>query len=243
MKSYLLTPLLLVCHCFYAQSLIFKGGIDISKRQLYNPSMSQPGKTPTTVHWIAAENASLLYEYHFNDLFSITGGLGLTGRGYSSTMRIHYIGPNKTSTEEFELINRFHYIDLPLALKVRTQMGQGFYFYGYAGPYFGRTVAAKGTSWWGHADTTDLYIHTEKRKINLDKLNERRWDIGYSVGFGVEVNHIFLEGVYSAGLTTIGAIGISERSTNRIVMISVGYRLELNRELEPETIEDGELVD
>ncbi len=210
-----------------SHSLLIQGGANFAKRNIANKQ--KPASSPPKTGMIVTENFSASYEYRFNDIVSITGGFALNGKGYTVMSKITYINPYDTIIERIKYVQRYQYIDVPLALRFRTEMGRDFYFYGYIGPYMGMSLAGRGTVAHIRADITGLYINKEMTKFEMSKTTERRLDFGYHLGGGVEVKKFFFEVAFAAGLRDINKPSpyIKVRTTNRVMMLSVGYRIRL----------------
>jgi hypothetical protein len=212
-----------------AHSLMVQGGVNLAKRSMIDKQVIN-GTPPQKTGLIVSENFSASYEYRINDIISIMGGFALNGRGYVRTMSITYINPNDTIIEKIKYFNRFQYIDLPIALKIRTEMGRDFYFYGYIGPYICSAITGRGTTALIRADITGLYITKGMGKIDLNKDYERRFDFGYRFGGGVEVKCFFFEAAFAGGLRDIYKpimFGGKIKTKNQVGMFSLGYRFSL----------------
>jgi len=225
MKAASLLVFVLLVHGVGAQSIVIKGGVDLTSRLAHNRHTLE---LPVKPGWIVMENAAILYEQHFSNTFSVTGGLGLTGRGYSGHTTIHYVAPNKEKNIDLRLLHRFHYLDIPISAKIRRKIRQDRYLYGYAGLYTGIIGAVKRTVWSAKADTNDIYVQTSMTAIDPQKWKPR-WDFGCSLGGGIELKGFLIEGTFSLGLINSGPISYVKRTNNLTFMLSAGYRFKLLR--------------
>ena len=209
----------------FSQSIQVKAGVNIATRQY-----KENGYINRTVYDpIAGINLGINYEQKLTDIFSVSGGLMLNSRGFRSHSNITYIN-GYTHDTIYEVINHkshLQYLDIPLSVRFKAEMGRHFFFYGYGGPYIGFLTSGQYLSATIHADSTGLYITPVEGKINMKNYYNPRIDFGFNVGGGVDVYNFFFDFAFTAGIRNAGYKSKTLKTPNRALILSFGYRIEL----------------
>ena len=142
-------------------------------------------------------------EFEITDMFSFETGLFLSTQGY------------KVNTIFGDYKTNLLYFNIPITGKARYEFDD-FNIYGLFGPYIGLGLSGKVKSGdnstnidWGSGEDNDL----------------KRFDLGITIGAGVEYGP-YLAGIsYNLGLANIAAQNDGGyRVKNRVFAITIGYR-------------------
>lgn len=150
-------------------------------------------------------HAGLMMDLSVTDYFSVRPEVMYTRKGA------------KYKTFDTEIKSRLDYVDIPV-LAVLKPLGGPFQV--YAGPQFSYLTAVK----------YEFYNDTfnEDGVIEEDRENFENWDVGLSVGAGIQVDKFLFDLRYTRGLRNIekdrelGGIQFSDPSKNYNIQASVG---------------------
>ena len=191
--------------------LILKGGVNFTNyftENNANDAFDYSGKTGFHI--------GLLSESKVNDGLGFETGILIDTRGARDG------SSNAFSSYEQDL--NPYYATIPINLKLRLPMGDNSLFI-YGGPYMSIGVAGKlksnGTLFGSSAN--------EEREIKWGDTNNddlKRFDYGFSVGGGIEINNIVLGVDYGYGLANIAPnTDDGNKIQNRMVRFSAGFIL------------------
>lgn len=117
-----------------------------------------------------------------------------------------------------------NYIDIPLHLKTKANVGDDLKFYFMVGPYVGVGVNGKvklSVSYNGESDSD-----SEDLKFGSDEDEYKRLDGGFSFGIGAEHKSVLFGITYKLGLANISNFQDNGYSVhNRTLEFTIGYRL------------------
>lgn len=108
---------------------------------------------------------------------------------------------------------RTNYLDVPLTARFGSTSTNGTHFHVFTGPQFGYLL---------QAEVTDEPLDT-KRDIK-DEL--KSWDLGWTLGAGVEMNRWSLDARYTMGLTNISKFESDGELKNKTFTFLLGYRFQ-----------------
>jgi len=162
----------------------------------------------------------VIAEYAFNEHFALSSGLVFNQRGFKEIFSGTFMGFEEQSTTKINL----NYIQLPVNAVVRLPINNSLNIVGFAGPYFSYALSGKVT--WEGTLTSGGITTTEdgERKLDIgfgeDDLNP--FDIGLTIGAGLEVSSFFFRVQYEHGLRNLSN---DNRYTtmNRNLGLSIGY--------------------
>ena len=171
-------------------------------------------------------NIGGLVNYSLSDNFLIQSGILLSSKGY----KVKYA--NKVSTATINSTGYYSpiYIEIPINALYKRDMG-GFKLQLFAGPYIGIGIAGKvstdyevtGTLPAGYATPVN-YSETIKYGNDDSEDMQKRIDLGFNVGLGIEYHKFVYSVQYGMGLTNL-SISTHNSSTvrNSVIGISIGY--------------------
>lgn len=151
-----------------------------------------------------------------NETFSFETAILLSTKGF----RLHEKETFLDQTYESKLILNIYYLDIPLTMKARINLGS-IKVYGIFGPYIGIGLSGKSKAeFLINGKVEDSY--EEEIKFGSDE-DIQRLDFGLSLGAGVEFNSIQVGLNYGLGLANLVVDDESIKVNNRVLSISVGY--------------------
>lgn len=106
---------------------------------------------------------------------------------------------------------RTNYLDVPLTARFGSTSSSNMHFHVFTGPQFGLLL---------QAEVTDEPLDV-KRDIKDDL---KSWDLGWTLGAGVEMNRLSLDARYTLGLTNINKFDSDGELKNRTFTFLLGYR-------------------
>ncbi|MDA1307574.1 MAG: porin family protein [Acidobacteria bacterium] len=108
---------------------------------------------------------------------------------------------------------RTNYLDVPLTARFGSTSSNGTHFHVFTGPQFGILL---------QAEVTD-----EPLDVTRDiKDDLKSWDLGWTLGAGVEMNRLSLDARYTLGLTNINKFESDGELKNRTFTFLLGYRFQ-----------------
>lgn len=187
----------------FAQTYTYgiKGGINLSRLNRLNSYGGAPEKTLTGFH--AGGFVDIGYQN-----FSIQPGLFFSTKGNIERVIFDGAGPSSPIVYGTTKLN---YLELPVNLLYKAQIGKAAKVFIGGGPYLGYALSGK---WF--ADGHDL------GKLTFGEGNYSRFDIGLNVTTGVEVCRKVIVGAnYGLGLNYVS--GGDTKQQNKVWSFSVGY--------------------
>lgn len=185
----------------YAQSFGVQAGFNLSTM-----SFKYGGDKDNDTKMTPGFNIGGIGEMALSDMFSIQAGLLLDMKGV------------KFKDDDYTTTTNLFYIDIPILAKARYELSD-LNIYGVLGPYFGFGLSGK-TKYkddddsesesikWGSGDDDDL----------------KRFDVGMTIGAGVEISAFQFGLSYNLGFANIAANGDSDnQAKNRGLRITAGY--------------------
>jgi opacity protein-like surface antigen len=192
----------------FAQTFGLKGGLNLANMLIKNDdkTYSDDFKTKPGFH------LGVTAEFPATEMFSFETGLLLSTKGF------------KTSSEDFEEKVSLLYLDIPLTGKASFDV-EGVKVYGVFGPYIGMGL-------FGIYKTEDTYegeTETESESIvwgsEKGESDFKRFDMGLTMGAGVEINVIQIGLTYNLGLANISPYSDKGyKRNNRVLALSIGYK-------------------
>lgn len=206
-------------HFFFITSLLFismsgfaqvrfglKAGLNLA-----NASISTPNAPSTDA--LTSFHLGGIMDYAVSESFAIQPGLLISGKGFKYAETI--LGTSVKA--EFKPI----YIDIPIMLLLRTDVGGGTKIFGGAGPYLGIGIAGNyKVSGAGQSKDSDINWGTDEQTSDL-----KRGDLGLCFGGGIELtNGLQFSINYQLGLNNTDPSGSSDfKQSNRVLGLSMGY--------------------
>ena len=203
MKSFIKLFVVLLVFGFgtqaYAQTFAAKAGLNLANMRSEDDDDTYSSDYKTKVGFHLGGTA----EFEITDMFSFETGLFLSTQGY------------KVNTIFGDYKTNLLYFNIPITGKARYEFDD-FNIYGLFGPYIGLGLSGKVKSGdnstnidWGSGEDNDL----------------KRFDLGITIGAGVEYGP-YLAGIsYNLGLANIAAQNDGGyRVKNRVFAITIGYR-------------------
>lgn len=137
---------------------------------------------------------------------NITSNIGWQAEGLFSQR-----GAEEDSTPSVGTI-RTTFVDIPVTLRLGSTTNSDVHFHAFTGPQVGIRVKA---------ELTDEPLGTT-RDLN-DEI--KSWDLGWTVGAGVEMGRLGFDARYTHGLTNIAKFAEDGELKNKTFSFLVGYRL------------------
>jgi hypothetical protein len=149
-----------------------------------------------------------------NDFYSFEMGLILSSKGFQIS--------DKVDLYEYQEKLNLLYLDIPLTAKVAFDIGS-CKIYGKFGPYMGWGISGK----WKYEERNNGETVKSSMYVSWGTGGDlKRFDIGLTVGAGIEVKSMLLNLFYGLGLANIASYtGGGNIIKNRILEVSVGYKL------------------
>ncbi|MFV0592119.1 MAG: porin family protein [Draconibacterium sp.] len=195
-----------------AQNFGIKGGLNLSTMlskdndQRYSDNFS----AITGIHF------GFTYEHPLTNIVSVSSEILLSNKG----MKYDFSEDEAKISSDIKL----YYIDLPVMLKSRYDLGNGMKLYGATGPYVGIGLR-------GQSQTSTVYQDDstcEKRDIEWGtgpNDNLRRLDWGWTFSGGLQIEKIELGIAYDVGFANIAANRNNGTiARNRVVKASIAYQ-------------------
>ncbi len=180
----------------YAQSFGVQAGFNLSTM-----AMKAGGDKVEDIKMTPGFNIGVVGEMPLSDMFSIQSGLLLDMKGYKYDK-----GGIKQSVNAF-------YLDIPVLAKAKYELSS-LSIYGVLGPYFGFGLSGK------------YKVNDDSKSIEWGsgEGEMKRFDIGMTIGAGVEVSAFQFGLSYNLGFANIEGKGDSDNSAkNRGLRITAAY--------------------
>jgi len=159
-------------------------------------------------------------EFPISDMFSFETGLLLSMKGFKSSETQTIFG----ETVKYEAKMTLFYLDVPLTAKATYDLGKAK-VYGTFGPYIGLGLAGKGETKITSMGKAESEMSDIEWGSDEDEDDLKRFDLGLTVGAGVEVKSIQIGISYGLGLANISSYSKEgQKINNRVLGISVGYK-------------------
>lgn len=209
-KLLLLAATILVSASVSAQNFGVKAGLNFSNMvsKDNNRTYSENYKMNTGFH------LGPVVDYPLSELISVEAGLFYSTKGYNE------VASGDFASADYKI--SLNYLDLPIQLKVNYNLGKGKVFLA-AGPYFGYGLNGKVE---GGAALGDISIssNADVKWGDEDDAILKRFDMGLSLGGGVQVNSFSLGINYALGLANISTSEVDGyKSSNRVISVSAGF--------------------
>jgi len=227
-KSLLTIAFLLIALFTYAQTSIgIKGGLNFT-------NISQPdliGSTGLDFKGITGANFGLLAEIGINDHFAIQPELNYSQKGFKIEEGLDLELFNIPVPLGGKAITKLNYIETPILAKAKfgNAKVQG---YVAAGPLFSY---ASGGRFKTQAKVLLVDIPLTDTKLDLDALGFERFDIGATIGTGIQINtatagSFFADIRYNKGFRDVYDVPVVDlKLQNSAFGLSVGYLIPLTR--------------
>ncbi|WP_266203158.1 porin family protein [Pontibacter kalidii] len=209
MKKTLLLPLFILLPVLLAQAQYARFG---AKAGGNLSSVQGSDGSSNTTNNLAGLNGGFILSYEFVSRLAVQGELLYEQRGFV------YDAFPISADEVLEGDHRLHYLMLPVMLKL--QKG-GLFVEG--GPYLGYLLAKASDIKRLDRSTLDDTNPTTLGDYPLHISDFERWDYGYTIGIGIEMDNGFFVSVHNTG----GLTSFSKRldQKNFGYMLSIGYLL------------------
>ncbi|AKD02457.1 porin family protein [Pontibacter korlensis] len=165
-----------------------------------------------TTNTLAGFHGGVVVSYEFVSRLAVQGELLYEQKGFV------YDEHPLNATEALADDHRLHYITLPVMLKL--QKG-GFFVKG--GPYIGYLIAEATQVKRLDRSTLDDPAPTELGNYRLSMDDFERWDYGYTVGLGIELDNGFSLSFHNTGGLTSFSKALDQKNFG--FKLSIGYLL------------------
>ncbi|MCX2741416.1 porin family protein [Pontibacter anaerobius] len=209
MKKMLLLPLLILLPVLLAQAQYTRFGAKVGGN--LSSVQGSDGSSNTTNN-LAGFNGGLILSYEFVSRLAVQGELQYEQRGF--VYDEYPISADEVLADD----HRLHYLMLPVMLKL--QKG-GLFVEG--GPYLGYLLAEATEVKRLDRNTIDDPNPTELGNYPLHIKDFERWDYGYTVGIGIEMDNGFFLSVHNTGGLTSFSKSLDQK--NFAYKLSIGYLL------------------
>jgi len=197
----------------YSQTFGLKGGLNRSDVLYENESGKISDATNMTTQGF---HVGVTMENSLSEMLSLETGLLVSLKGFKIDEYLDgVIIRNKTN---------LYYLDIPVALKAKFDLGKKSKWYVAAGPVFDIGFAGNYVTVYDwHGDSQAV---KEKIKWGNNEGEINRFDIGITTGGGIEFGLWQVGVYYDFGLTNIASDAKPENTLkNRLWKVSVGYKL------------------
>lgn len=127
-------------------------------------------------------------------------------------LQLEVLVAQRGAKEDFGTI-RTNYLDVPLTARFGSTNTNGMHFHVFTGPQFGYLLQAK--------------IEDEVLDVTRDiKDDMKSWDLGWTLGAGLEMNRLSLDARYTLGLTSITKFESDGELKNKTFTFLLGYRFQ-----------------
>lgn len=200
-----------------AQSFAVKAGMNLSNMVVKESDSTLSNDYKSNIGF----NFGGTIEIPMVNNFSLEPGIFVSTKGFHEEISEDFFGIKYSMKMNMNL----YYIDIPINGKYTFNMNN-FKIYGLLGPYLG--IGLTGT--YKQESTAMNQTQTEEKTVVFDSKNEEfhlnRFDYGFQIGAGVEVQSFLFAITYNYGLGNIlPNTENNSTATHRILGFSVGYRL------------------
>ncbi|WP_276499803.1 porin family protein [Pontibacter litorisediminis] len=207
MKKTLLLPLFILLPLLMAQAQYARFGAKVGGNL---SSVQGSDGSPNTTNNLAGFNGGLILSYEFVSRLAVQAELQYEQKGFV------YDEYPLNATEVLIDDHRLHYLTLPLMLKL--QKG-GLFVEG--GPYLGYLIGESTEVKRVDRATVDEPNPTVLGNYALSMDDFERWDYGYTVGVGLELDNGFFVSVHNAGGLTSFSKALDQKNFG--YKLSIGY--------------------
>lgn len=228
MKQTLLITLFIVAFSVIKAQTYVQGGLNLA-----NITKTTDGQTEDN-NILPTFNAGILSRFGLSKIIDLESGLLFTGRGSKSETYF------TSSTTDNYVKARFnpYYVEVPLNLVFKFPAGKNFNAFVHAGPYAAIGVAGKSkvdSKILGFSSSSTNSIKfsnddpftSQQDDAAYNKL--KRFDFGFNVGAGLQLDQIILKLNLGVGLTKINSTESNntadDKNKYRTVSLSVGIPL------------------
>ncbi|OKL41212.1 porin family protein [Pontibacter flavimaris] len=209
MKKTLLLPLFILLPVLLAQAQYARFG---AKAGGNLSSVQGSDGSSNTTNNLAGINGGLILSYEFVSRLAVQGELLYEQRGF--VYDAYPISADEALADD----HRLHYLMLPVMLKL--QKG-GLFVEG--GPYLGYLIAEATKVKRLDRNTLDDSNPTVLGNYKLSMSDFERWDYGYTIGIGLEMDNGFFVSVHNTGGLTSFSKTLDQKNFG--YMLSIGYLL------------------
>lgn len=228
MKQALLITLIIATTAATKAQTYIQGGLNLA-----NITKTTDGKTEDN-NILPTFNAGILSRFDLSDIIDLESGVLFTGRGSKSETYF------TSSTTDNYVKARFnpYYVEVPLNVVIKFPVTKKFNAFAHAGPYAAIGVAGKSkvdSKILGFSSSSTNSIKfsdddpftSQQDDAAYDKL--KRFDFGFNVGAGIQLDQIILKLNLGVGLTKINSTESNntadDKNKYRTVSLSVGIPL------------------
>jgi len=166
----------------------------------------------------AGFQAGLVADFGITENFSIVPELLFSQRGgkHKALNAMDEQGMPAIASESL----RINYLQLPVNLAYKFDVGDGSKLFVFAGPYFGYGLSGRGKI---ETKTADAKVNVSGKVEFGSKEDElKRFDLGINAGIGYQFDNVYFKLQYNPGLTNLSnEKKISMKNTN--ISLSAGY--------------------
>jgi OmpA-OmpF porin, OOP family len=214
---------LVVNTLLHAQEMTIFGGVNFSnliiRNQDGNYSKERGYQTRTGGH------AGVQFSYPLSEVWAMEMGIVFGTKGFKV---IQEFGSNKEffGEENFYML----YLDFPVMVKYRKEIGQKTSLYVSAGPSYG--IGVGGRLKFDIASENEELLINEKMPFGRDEEVHiiRRHDLGLQIGTGIDFERFRFGVFYNQGIINVSSRFRDETTArNRVFGIHVGYHIKLKK--------------
>lgn len=209
MKKTLLLPLFILLPVLLAQAQYARFGAKVGGN--LSSVQGSDGSSNTTNN-LAGLNGGLILSYEFVSRLALQAELLYEQKGF--VYDAYPISADEVLADD----HRLHYLTLPVMLKL--QKG-GLFVEG--GPYLGYLIAEATKVKRLDRNTLDNDSPTELGNYPLSMSDFERWDYGYTIGVGIELDNGFFMSVHNSGGLTSFSKTLDQKNFG--YKLSIGYLL------------------
>ena len=160
-------------------------------------------------------------EFPVSPIFAIETGLLFSSKGFKIDEKETYMDETMEWKSKLNLL----YLDLPITLKGKINVGDKTNLYVAAGPYMGYGLSGKVKAEYTYDGQTEKDEEDLKFGSNENEDDLKRLDYGLTFGAGVERGHFQFGVNYSLGLANLAVSSDDEyKINNKVMNVSVTYR-------------------
>ncbi|WP_299758931.1 porin family protein [uncultured Pontibacter sp.] len=209
MKKLLLLPLFILLPMLLAQAQYARFGAKVGGN--LSTVQGTDGSSNTT-NSLAGLNGGFILSYEFVSRLAVQAELQYEQKGF--VYDAYPISPDEVLADD----HRLHYLTLPVMLKL--QKG-GLFVEG--GPYLGYLIGESTAVKRLDRSTLDNPSPTQLGNYPLNMDDFERWDYGYTIGIGIELDNGFFLSVHNSGGLTSFSKALDQKNFG--YKLSIGYLL------------------
>lgn len=192
------------------------------------------------INAIYGKTFGLMYQNQFHENVSFSIGLVSNSRGLERKFTVRHIAPGIDSTYVFFFKHHSFFLDLPVFLDGRENLGDDVYIFGGFGPYIGRNMVARNEGLSNSVANSTSF--TYEQGTNTEFLKDIRptinplWAFGFNIRGGFQIGKFSISAKYSRDVLKYDAImsGLfTEKSRSNLKLwcasFSIAYRFCLEK--------------